>query len=104
MLITLLRKRIMIILTLKIKGNNNSVIYSYYSILFYYYSGDQISSILSETKGKVIGVLNVNEEKLLELRFLAIKNGFNSLGVMTITDQFSRIKFQIIHPNKIYVD
>jgi len=97
----------MIILTLKIKGNNNSVIYSYYSyysILFYYYSGDQISSILSETKGKVIGVLNVNEEKLLELRFLAIKNGFNSLGVMTITDQFSRIKFQIIHPNKIYVD
>jgi hypothetical protein len=64
---------------------------------------DEIPAVLSETKSKNVGVINPNEEKIIELRFLPLKNGFNVLPPFGITDKNSMKKFYIVHTNKIYV-
>lgn len=73
------------------------------NILFIYFSIDQIPSILSETKIKNIGIINPNEEKLIDLRFLPLKNGFNSLSSFNILDKNTSKRFFVVHTNKIYV-
>jgi len=60
-------------------------------------------TILSETKLKNIGIVNPNEEKVVDLRFLPLKNGFINLSAFTISDKNSSKKFFVVHTNKIYV-
>jgi hypothetical protein len=62
-----------------------------------------IPSMLSETKSKDIGVINPSEEKIIDLRFLPLKNGFNNLSNMFVYDKNSNKKFFVVHTNKIYI-
>jgi hypothetical protein len=65
---------------------------------------DEIPSILSETKNKVIGMINPNEEKVVDIRFLAVKKGFHSLTSFSLIERLSGKKFYFVYTNKIYVD
>jgi hypothetical protein len=61
-------------------------------------------TILSETRSKIIGKINPNEDKHVDLRFLPLKNGFNRLAPFTIRDNNSNKTFFVIYPNKIYIE
>jgi hypothetical protein len=61
-------------------------------------------NIISETKAKEIGVINSKEEKIIELRFLPLKNGFNNLPNFKLIDTSADRRFLIVFPNKIYVE
>jgi hypothetical protein len=65
---------------------------------------DDIPTILSETKLQEIGKINPNEEKLIELRFLPLKIGFNNLPPFYLKDKTSSKKFFFVHTNKININ
>ena len=54
-------------------------------------------------KSKYIGILNPNEEKIIDMKFLTLKNGFKSFPSFSIFDKNSNKKFFIVHTGKIYV-
>jgi len=60
-------------------------------------------NVISETKRKEIGVINSNDEKIIELRFLPLKNGFNNLPNFKLIDSILDRRFLIVFPYKIYV-
>lgn len=61
-------------------------------------------NIISETKSTNIGLINPKEEKIIELNFLALKNGFNYLPNFKIIDCETGRKYLIVFPNKIFVE
>ncbi len=60
-------------------------------------------SIISETKAKEIGVINPKDEKIVDLRFLPLKNGFNTLPNFKMIDNAADRRYLIVCPCKIYV-
>jgi hypothetical protein len=64
---------------------------------------ENIPSIISQTKLQSFGLFNCNEDKIFNLRFLALKKGFNQLPNFSIIDYDSKRKFQIEQTNKIFV-
>ena len=64
---------------------------------------ENIPSIISQTKVQLFGLFNCNEEKIFNLRFLALKKGFTQLPNFAITDLITQRRFFIMHTNKIFV-
>ena len=60
-------------------------------------------SIISQTKIQAFGLFNCNEDKIFNLRFLALKKGFTQLPNFSIFDYDTKRKFQIEQTNKIFV-
>lgn len=60
-------------------------------------------NIISETKTREIGVINSKEEKIIELRFLPLKNGFNNLPNFKLIDSTHDRRYLIVFPYKIHV-
>ena len=60
-------------------------------------------NIISETKAKEIGVINPKDEKIIDLRFLALKNGFNTLPNIKLIDKIADRRYLLVCPNKIFV-
>ena len=64
---------------------------------------ENIPSIISQTKLQSFGLFNCNEDKIFNLRFLALKKGFTQLPNFSIFDYDTKRKFQIEQTNKIFV-
>ena len=64
---------------------------------------ENIPSIISQTKLQSFGLFNCNEDKIFNLRFLALKKGFNQLPNFSIIEYDTKRKFQIEQTNKIFV-
>jgi hypothetical protein len=60
-------------------------------------------NIISETKAKEIGVINPKDEKIIDLRFLPLKNGFNTLPNFKLIDNAADRRYLLVCPSKIYV-
>ena len=50
-----------------------------------------------------VGKINPNEEKLVELRFLPLKIGFDNLPSFYLKDKFTKRKFFFVHTNKMNI-
>lgn len=59
--------------------------------------------IISETKTKEIGVINALDEKIIDLKFLPLKNGFNNLPNFKLIDSAADRRYLLVCPNKIFV-
>lgn len=68
------------------------------------FSNDEMPSIISETKAKEIGAINSKEEKIIVLRFLPLKNGFNTLPNFKLIDNAADRCYLLVCPCKIYVN
>ncbi len=64
---------------------------------------ENIPSIISQTKLQSFGLFNCNEDKIFNLRFLALKKGFTQLPNFSIIEYDTKRKFQIEQTNKIFV-
>ena len=60
-------------------------------------------NIISETKTREIGVINPKDEKIIDLRFLPLKNGFNELPHFKLIDNAADRRYLVVCPSKIYV-
>jgi len=60
-------------------------------------------NIISETKTKEIGVINAQDEKIIDLKFLPLKNGFNNLPNLKLIDFAADRRYLLVCPNKIFV-
>lgn len=60
-------------------------------------------NIISETKTKELGSINPGEEKIVDLRFLPLQNGFNALPNFKLIDAEADRRFLIVSPTKIFV-
>ena len=75
-----------------------------YNLIFInIFSFEKIPSVLSENKIKNVGNINPNEEKIIDLRFLPLKNGFINLSSFNIIDKLTKKRFFIVHTHKVYV-
>ncbi|MCQ2820820.1 MAG: hypothetical protein MJ252_26470 [archaeon] len=59
--------------------------------------------VISKTKFENFGLFNCNEDKIFNLTFFALKNGFCNLPDFLITDAISGKKFHISNSNKFFV-
>lgn len=64
---------------------------------------EPMPAIISSTKFETLGMFNCNEDKLIDLNFLAIKLGVTKLPNFAITDTLSNRRFYFVPSNKIII-
>lgn len=64
---------------------------------------EYLPSITAQTKFQNLGKFNCNEDKVVLLKFLPCKIGATKLPNFVITDAISKMRFLIVHRNKIII-
>ncbi len=64
---------------------------------------EHMPAVISQTKFDLLGMFNCNEDKVFNLKFLAIKLGVTQLPNIAVTDTLSNRRFYIVQKNKIFI-
>ena len=65
---------------------------------------ENVPCILSQTKIEHLGLLDCDDEKIYNLKFLPLIQGYCYLPNLTLIDIYSERKFYIVQTNKIFVE